>query len=309
MKPNTRERLLASIVTSWTGIPVRAGDYVKVFGWSTALPLSKEWATESLECLRELAPSIEGGLLIGSLDQRSRSLASISPDEFTAALGERNKLDSSMGGAHIRSRANGVGLLIDWVEDPDAPITTVAGTFSERWLESEEHVRSLKRFAARMTVAGRLEYLIAAHVSDEARKMRGSSGRGAAYRYESKPARGLPYVPWLLVLGPRYVDFFGKERLASLDAFEAWWPDGCFACTTSETPLDYGTPAVEQRETSIHSVLGEETFIEQREPERVASGPTFPSGYKERTPTPGGKVWDAYPAKDGVKVVERNRRV
>jgi hypothetical protein len=276
MKPNTRERLLASIVTSWTGIPVRAGDYVKVFGWSTALPLSKEWATESLECLRELAPSIEGGLLIGSLDQRSRSLASISPDEFTAALGERNKLDSSMGGAHIRSRANGVGLLIDWVEDPDAPITTVAGTFSERWLESEEHVRSLKRFAARMTVAGRLEYLIAAHVSDEARKMRGSSGRGAAYRYESKPARGLPYVPWLLVLGPRYVDFFGKERLASLDAFEAWWPDGCFACTTSETPLDYGTPAVEQRETSIHSVLGEETFIEQREPERVASGPTFP---------------------------------
>lgn len=309
MKPNTRERLIASIVTRWTGIPLRAGDYVRVFGWSTALPLSKEWATESLGCLRELAPSIEGGLLVGSMDQRSRSIASISSDEFMAALGERNELDSSMGGAHIRFRANGVGLLIDWMQDPDAPITTVAGTFSERWLDDGEHVRSLKRFASRMTVAGRLEYLIAAHVSDEARKMRGTSGRGAAYRHESKPARGLPYVPWLLVLGPRYVDFFGKARLASLDTFEAWWLDGCFACTTSETPLDYGTHAVQQREASIRSVLGEESFIEQREPERVASGPALPSGYKEWTPTPGGKVWDAYPAKDGVKVVERDRPV
>ena len=105
------------------------------------------------------------------------------------------------------------------------------------------------------------------------------------------------------------MDFFGKARLASLGACETWWLDSCFACTTSETPLDYGTHMVEQRETSIRSVLGEGTFIEQGEPERVASGPSFPSGYKEWTSTPGSKVWDAYPAKDGVKVVERNRRV
>jgi len=308
MKPITREQLMASLITRWTGIPLRAGDYVRVFGWSTALPLSKEWAANSLECLQAFARSIEGGLLLGSVDQRTRPLASISPDEFLEALGERNALDDSMGGIHVRSRRSDVGLLIDWMSDPSAPLTTVAGTFNEGWLNDGEHVRSLKRFAASMAVAAHLEYVIAAHVSDEVRKMRGMSGR-AVQRYEAKPARGLPYVPWLLVLGPRYVDFFGKVRLAGLDAFEAWWLDSCFAFTTSETPLDYGTHAVRQREASIRSVLGEEAFIEQRAPERVASGPPFPAGYREWTSTPEGKVWDAYPAKDGVRVVERDRPV
>lgn len=314
MRPNARERLMAGLVTKWTRVSLRPGDFVKVFGWSAAVPLSQEWATKTLGCFCALASHVDGGLVVGSVDQRNTSLASISPREFLNALGERNELDSSMGGAHIRSRSNEVGLLIDWMADPDAPLTTVIGTFSERWLDSEEHVGSLKRFASDLAVAASMEYLITAHVSDEARKMRGRPDRAGkvpgnrpAPRYETQPARGLPYLPWLLVLGPRYVEYFGKGRLEGLAAFESWWLDGYFSCTSSETPLDYGTRSTTEREEAIRRVLGHESFIDPSEPSRAAAGPLFHSSYKESTHPREGGVWDAYPAADGVRVIDRDR--
>jgi len=311
MRPNTRERLVARLA-GWLSIPTRPGDFVKLFCWSRSVATSSGRAESMWDVLKQLDSTLDGALIVGDAGERANRLGEMTLDGFRAALETSNELDPALGGTQIRSTDGRASLLVEWARDEKAPLTTILGTFSESYLDDSSNVARVRDFSQALARAASVEYLLVSHISDESSKLRASGevakkrGTRPIPRYEAKPARYIPYVPWLLVLGPQYVNFFGRSQVDHLEGRESWWIGEHVGVVTAPSPLDYGTSEVVEHERRIRSQLGSECFFDPTAPDKVALGPDYAAPYKvwpqegqERT------VWDGYPSASGVHVVER----
>jgi hypothetical protein len=287
MSPNRRERLLEKAL-GWTGIRFRPGTYVKAFGWSRSLIAAAEVSVAGvLDALRVLADQSHLSLLVGSAaDESPQPIQSISAGAFQKALQQPNRFDPSLGGAHVRSASSEINLLFDWAADREAPLTTVLITAQESWLDDARNVQSFTACLENLGKAAEMEYILASHVSDEERKL----ARGQ--RYETRPGAGIPYVPWLIMLGPAFVDAIGPSRLAGLAPGLVTWSNSYASIRTTNSPLAYGTAAATAAETAIRSALGAAVFVMGGEPASIR--PRYAGRYV-RGPETTNVAWEAYP--------------
>lgn len=273
MTPNQRERLIQKAM-SWVRVRTRPGDYLKVFGWSRSLVVDDPKASEAvLDGLRVLSEGTAAHLLIGSVDEGSRSIGAVSPEDFRRALSRSNKLDATLGGGHIRSANRDIGFLLDWSRSLNAPRSTLLGTVHESWLDGKDRAEALTTFLERAASASRMEYLLASHISDEARKLRGG------IRYEATPGAGIPYVPWLLILGPAYIRASGSSAVNRLRADSLKWVGEFASIRTCNSPLSYGMAETVQQEEVVRQTLGPGLFLDSGVGSAGASGPKYPQGY------------------------------
>jgi len=322
LRANQLKRLLTRLVTSSSGISFRSGDFIKLFGWSIGnCATSAGWSSRVLASLQTMSAALPGGLFIGSADQRLTPLVSLAPDDFLRALQETNSLDPSMGGIQIRTKGSVASLLIEWIDERNSPLTTITGTFNESWVDRDNHVESLCTFAKGLALASETEYLFVSHFADEQLKRRVerevlkriSIGQCAPVPgYGAKPARYLPYIPWLIVFGPRYVNFFTRAVLNRLPIVANEWLGDYFFFTTADSPLEHGTRAVLVRQKALLEALGRDCFFDPSDPHKIARGPKYPAGYKiwpddpyERWKDLPGVIWDAYLDGDKMDIVSR----
>jgi hypothetical protein len=72
----------------------------------------------------------------------------------------------------------------------------------------------------------------------------------------------LPGIYWANFFGPRYIDFFGEERLMSAPAHEArWLGEAGILLLVSESPFAYDDPEVKATEQAVVDHLGSEAFF------------------------------------------------
>ena len=106
--------------------------------------------------------------------------------------------------------------------------------------------------------------------------------------YTHKPARHLPLMPWVLVLGRKYIDFFGEARLNALEGQEhSFIDDGHFCIISVDNPcIDQAKR--EGIEVANKHVLGEDAFFQPTDPLGVAKGPEYRRVHKYMQDEPVG---------------------
>jgi Txe/YoeB family toxin of Txe-Axe toxin-antitoxin module len=78
----------------------------------------------------------------------------------------------------------------------------------------------------------------------------------------------LPGIYWVNFFGPRYVDFFGEDRLLTAPAHESrWLGEAGILLLVSESPFDYDDPEVKATEQAVVERLGPEAFFFKSDPE------------------------------------------
>lgn len=81
----------------------------------------------------------------------------------------------------------------------------------------------------------------------------------------------LPGIYWANFFGPRYVDFFGEDRLLSTSAHEArWLGEAGILLLVSESPFEYDDSEVKATEQAVVEHLGPEAFFFKSDPEDKA---------------------------------------
>jgi len=80
--------------------------------------------------------------------------------------------------------------------------------------------------------------------------------------------RHLPGIYWANFFGPRYVEFFGEDRMMSAPAHEVrWLGDAGILLLVSESPFDYDDPDVKATEQAVVEHLGPEAFFFKSDPD------------------------------------------
>ena len=90
------------------------------------------------------------------------------------------------------------------------------------------------------------------------------------------PEHGIPGLYWINFFGPMYVEYFGRERLATLanHAETFFSPDGAMCLRFGGRPEESLEPrALDQQQVAIR-ILGETAFFDIRQPERVLEVPS-----------------------------------
>ena len=78
----------------------------------------------------------------------------------------------------------------------------------------------------------------------------------------------LPGIYWANFFGPRYIEFFGEDRLMSAPAHEVrWLGDAGILLLVSESPFDYGKPDVKEAEQAVVEHLGPDAFFFKSDPD------------------------------------------
>jgi hypothetical protein len=210
-------------------------------------------------------------------------------------------------------------LILNWSKDPEIPFSEVQVTLPSAIFKEPALVQEFVILLKKLNVILGFEYFFATHSRDADVKLRvdraiekkiqaGELGNPPSYR--SKPARSIPFVPWLMFFGPKYVDFFSIEKLNSLPCFIKEEVDDSFLVLVSENPLEYKSDEVRRRESQIRTTLGVDAFRDPTNPHRMASGPEYPVEFKkflwdldEKWINKPGEVWDVYPD----EIVKRKR--
>ncbi len=265
------------------------------------IPSDENATRRALDALRELSRTTQAELKIDYLPLQTKQIDGVSFDEFRGALNTPNQFDANLGGVRLSSRDRRVSLRLEWARDANAPRSDLHGTVHEEWLDCPQHVDALTEFMESFAHAAKTEYALANHVSDEARKL------PVGFRYEGRPGAGIPYVPWLLVLGPAYVKIIGRAALQGLGADTVRVVNDVVSVRTSKSPLLYGTPVVAEREQVVRDRLGASLFVDSREPLENLIRPEYAVQYVTGAPA-SGIVVDAY-AKDNriVTVAKRDQ--
>ena len=269
----------------------------------------------------------ENDALVGPLqhvDRRSKRtpLTSMTVDDFQALLRQPGKLDPEMGGLALAQPDERFAVHLRWSQAAEMPFSTMWGVAGEELFDEEGFSSAFAGFLKAMAGITHPEYLLAIHASDEDSKRRlprdveakiRNGERGNVPSYAAKPARYLPCIPWLMIFGQRYVDFFGRDRLDVLGCHaKEWLSSGACLITTSASPLQYGTKEVREREAAILVGLGQEAFFDPSNPYRIAAGPEYPVALKKWVADPEeswiqkpGQVWDASIRDGKLEVTER----
>lgn len=72
----------------------------------------------------------------------------------------------------------------------------------------------------------------------------------------------LPGIYWANFFGPRYVDFFGEDRLLAAPAHKVeWLGEAGILLLVSESPFEYDDPEVKATEQAVVEHLGPEAFF------------------------------------------------
>lgn len=83
-----------------------------------------------------------------------------------------------------------------------------------------------------------------------------------------KLRRYLPGLYWANFFGPRYIEFFGEERLLSAPAHETkWLGESGILLLVSESLFEYDDPEVKATEQAVIEHLGPEAFFSKSDPE------------------------------------------
>lgn len=97
---------------------------------------------------------------------------------------------------------------------------------------------------------------------------------------------GLPGVYWANLLNPTYVDFFGKEKLASVPCFsKKILGDSGYLLTTSSSPLEYASPDFEAAVDRVIKHLDKDAFFDIKQPERRCQVPVEVKDYAKSIAT------------------------
>ncbi len=89
------------------------------------------------------------------------------------------------------------------------------------------------------------------------------------------PEHGLPGVYWMNFFGPVYVDYFGKEKVASLrnHADVIFLDDGAVYLRFSRRPEDSHAPATLEQQRAVIRMLGDAAFFDLGDPKRKLEVP------------------------------------
>lgn len=89
------------------------------------------------------------------------------------------------------------------------------------------------------------------------------------------PEHGIPGLYWMNFFGPVYVDYFGKQKLASLrdHAEVVFLDDGAVNLRFGRLPDDSDAPAALEQQRAAIRTLGEAAFFDRREPKRTLAIP------------------------------------
>jgi hypothetical protein len=84
------------------------------------------------------------------------------------------------------------------------------------------------------------------------------------------PEHGIPGLYWMNFIGPVYVDYFGKQRLAAVrnHAEIDFLDDGAVFLRFGKLPEDSQTPTILEHQRAVIRVLGENAFFDLRNSER-----------------------------------------
>lgn len=93
-------------------------------------------------------------------------------------------------------------------------------------------------------------------------------GSVAANAVGNDVRKHLPGIYWANFFGPRYVDFFGEDRLLSAPAHKVeWLGEAGILLLVSESPFEYDDPQVKATEQAVVEHLGPEAFFFKSDPE------------------------------------------
>jgi len=89
------------------------------------------------------------------------------------------------------------------------------------------------------------------------------------------PEHGIPGLYWMNFFGPVYVDYFGKEELASLRdrADVVFLDDGPVYLRFGRRPEDSDAPATLEQQRAVIRILGDAAFFDLRDPTRKLEVP------------------------------------
>lgn len=104
----------------------------------------------------------------------------------------------------------------------------------------------------------------------------GRTGRPEGGRSQGTNRREhLPGIYWANFFGPRYVDFFGADRIASAPAFAKRQGPQSWVLLTSEAPHEWNAAETVRREALMREHLGSDAFFLLREPMRATRAPVI----------------------------------
>lgn len=120
---------------------------------------------------------------------------------------------------------------------------------------------------------GEMQHGFIALVEEYEMKNSFGSGRGVG---GANLRRGLPGIYWANFFGPKYVEWFGREKFDSIDAYQAErLPDGGWMIISRPEVLTWDEPAIRKREQQIIEQLGRDAFFEMGHPNKTISIPPF----------------------------------
>lgn len=157
------------------------------------------------------------------------------------------------------------------------------GAIEDRFFEESSFAASFRDFLQKLSSRCEAEYLVSSHGADVAAKralpsrltrLQNQGLLGNVPPYHAKPARSVPYLGWLLILGPRYAGLAD-----TLNPSPAGIEGDTFSVTLSENPLSFENDSFKEEETQLRSRL-EPMLFDPNNPFRVAKGPEYPSSLK-----------------------------
>lgn len=310
-----RKYVLSGVMLEWLfgRQPYR---YVRSFGWTLKDLRSRDVASLLLSRLSDLGKELNSNLLV----QRSKHggpIDSLTEAHLLEAIEEPRASSQDMGAVNVENNNQSLAIVLEWFSTEEMQFAKVRSVCDDKILiNNPQELAAWTRFWKSVAEDLSLEYLYAVHAAVETKRrqlpkhVEKKIKRGEAPQPVNiffKPARALPVVPWLLILGPRYVEHFTPESLESIDAWESGrLRNGAYWLQTAESPLDFGKEEVVAREQSMVEALGHEAFFDPNDPWRIGDGPDYPRVYKEWLgERPGGRV-DVYVDEKGqIVTVER----
>jgi hypothetical protein len=185
------------------------------------------------------------------------------------------------------------------------PVIFEGLTMEARYFEKAERIKAFLGFSKKLYVLFGAYYGRAYQKEDEARQNRvftyfppGHPRAGKVYSetgFGGDTRSGIPGVYWANFFGRIYVEMIGRQKFLSAPCFQREeLEDGGFLLLTSENPLDWDKPEVQELRKAMRDHLGYEYFCDIKNPDRKCKIPPFDFSVWEKECERGMKVPDRF---------------
>jgi hypothetical protein len=185
------------------------------------------------------------------------------------------------------------------------PIISEGLSVETQYFENREKIKAFLDFSKKLFCLFGAHYGEISHKKDDTQQSTiytyfppGHPSAGKVYSqtgFGGDTSKGIPGVYWANFFGRIYVEMIGRQKFLSAPCFQREeLEDGGFLLLTSENPLDWDKPEVQELRKAMRDHLGYEYFCDISNRERVCKVPPFDFSVWEKECERGMKVPDRF---------------